>query len=124
MSRQRGGARESGAREPMDANRWRRVRLYCSVLCGFAQALYCAAAQSAEKGAVREPALTAAEQKVRNVLDCMQIGVRLFREHDFRRAAIEFEKVLHLDPSNRSAARHLEKCRESLSPTVRVGSHG
>ncbi len=55
-----------------------------------------------------------AEIKLRNVLDCMTAGRNLYREGKYRRAAMEFEKVLKLDPTSSAAADYLDRCEKGL----------
>jgi Flp pilus assembly protein TadD len=54
------------------------------------------------------------ESKARTALDVMALGRDLFRKGQYRRAAIEFEKVLQIDPPNSAAARYLELCEKKL----------
>jgi len=54
------------------------------------------------------------ESKARAVLDMMALGRELFQKRQYRRAAIEFEKVLQIDPSNSAAARYLRLCEKKL----------
>ncbi|MDD5557588.1 MAG: hypothetical protein PHN82_10135 [bacterium] len=61
-------------------------------------------------------AAAGAELRARAAIDSMTEGIRLFREGRPRGAAAQFEKVLRLDPSNRSAAEYMERCRRSIAP--------
>lgn len=66
-----------------------------------------------ETGQVRAtPAVT--ETRLRSILDCMSLGRSLFWKGDHVRAAMQFEKVLELDPSNSAAAELLQRCKEKL----------
>ena len=62
-------------------------------------------------GEQREPA---AETRLRNVLECMRRGRRLEGAGDYLHAAIEFEKVLVLDPANTAAAERLRRCEKMM----------
>jgi hypothetical protein len=69
-----------------------------------------------EEGARGPAHRSLTEMKLRNVLDCMSVGRDLFGRGEFRRAAMEFEKVLELDPTNPVASEYLEKCEKRLTP--------
>jgi len=99
-------------------------RLWSTVLTFFAQALLLSAGYGADKTVIREPVLFPAEHRVRSVLDCMQTGIKLFGDGDMRRAAIEFEKVLLLDPGNKAAEEYLQQCQEVLSTARGVRPRG
>jgi len=60
------------------------------------------------------PGLSLAESKARTVLDVAALGRDLFQKKEYRRAAIEFEKVLQIDPSNSAAAEYLKLCEKWL----------
>lgn len=82
------------------------IVLSCAMLIG-PQRLLC-------EGGVPAPELSRAELKVRTVLDMAALGRDLFKKKEYRRAAIEFEKVLQLDPSNSAAAEYLKLCEKRL----------
>lgn len=67
-----------------------------------------------EEGVLRPPGLSLAESKARTVLDLAALGRDLFQKMEYRRAAIEFEKVLQIDPSNSAAAEYLKLCEKWL----------
>lgn len=56
-----------------------------------------------------------AEQLARAAIDLMRHGVRLLGQHDARGAAMEFEKVICLDPANTAASELLAGCATALS---------
>lgn len=61
-----------------------------------------------------EPAV-GAERRARTTIDLMGHGKRLLAQGDLRRAAMEFEKVIQLDPSNTAAADLLAECMAAVS---------
>jgi Flp pilus assembly protein TadD len=54
------------------------------------------------------------EGRARTVLDVMALGRDLLRKGQYGDAAIEFEKVLQIDPPNSAAARYLRLCEKKL----------
>lgn len=56
-----------------------------------------------------------AERVARTVIDLMRRGGFLLRSGAPRRAAMEFEKALRLDPSNSAAAESLDRCAAAVS---------
>jgi Tfp pilus assembly protein PilF len=82
------------------------IALSCVVLIG--------PRQSAGGEGGQPPELSRAESKARTVLDMVALGRDLFKKKECRRAAIEFEKVLQLDPSNSAAAEYLRLCEKRL----------
>lgn len=61
-----------------------------------------------------EPSI-GAERLARTAIDLMGHGRRLLAQGDPRRAAMEFEKVIQLDPSNTAAADLLVECLAAVS---------
>jgi len=82
------------------------IALSCVVLIGTRQA--------AAEETRRPPGLSLAESKARTVLDMVALGRDLLQKKEYRRAAIEFEKVVHIDPSNSAAAEYLKLCEKKL----------
>jgi Tfp pilus assembly protein PilF len=70
--------------------------------------------QLAGEGGGQPPGLSLAESKARAALDVAALGRDLFQKKEYRRAAIEFEKVLQIDPSNSAAAEYLKLCEKWL----------
>ncbi|MCX6357628.1 MAG: hypothetical protein NT045_07135 [Candidatus Aureabacteria bacterium] len=56
------------------------------------------------------PSSPSVEERTRTVLELMAVGRGLLGRGEYRGAAIEFEKVLQLDPANSSAADYLKQC--------------
>jgi hypothetical protein len=46
----------------------------------------------------------------------MAEGQRWFQRENYRRAAMQFEKVLALDPLNQAADDYLKRCEKLLGP--------
>jgi Tfp pilus assembly protein PilF len=95
-----------------------RSRVEFAALGIFLVALSCAAVidlrpAKGEEGNAR-PGLSPAENRARTVLDVAALGRDLLQKKEYRRAAIEFEKVLQIDPSNSAAAECLKLCEERL----------
>ncbi len=97
---------------------WARNGIGIIALGSFLIALVCMALIGAlrlaaeEEGRPSGPSL--AESKARTVLDMMDLGRELFYKKDYRHAAIEFEKVADIDPSNSAAAEYLKLCKKRL----------
>ena len=81
-------------------------------------ALSCVALSGPQQSAGGEggqpPELSRAERKARTVLDMAALGRDLFKKKEYRRAAIEFEKVLQIDHSNSAAEEYLKLCEKRL----------
>jgi hypothetical protein len=56
-----------------------------------------------------------AEERVRNVIACMETGMAKYDAGEYLKAAIEFEKVLLLDPYNTAAGDYINSCEEKLN---------
>lgn len=74
--------------------------LLCAILAG------CQTAVGAE--------LSEIEYRTRAVLDLMSQGRELLLKGNCRQAAMEFEKVLSLDPSNSAAAHYVGRCEQCM----------
>lgn len=70
--------------------------------------------RAAAEDAVTPARASLAENKARTALDVMALGRDLFRKGQYRRAAIEFEKALQIDPPNLAAAGYLKLCEKKL----------
>jgi Tfp pilus assembly protein PilF len=79
---------------------------------------------SAHAQALNRPPAVEAERRARTVLDLMRLGRRLLSQGDPRGAAMEFEKVIQLDPSNSAAAECLARCMSAVSCGVPRGGPG
>ena len=81
----------------------------CALL---AAALLCAGPVRSQD---RPESAVGAERLARTAIDLMGHGKRLLAQGDPRRAAMEFEKVIQLDPSNTAAADLLTECLTTIS---------
>jgi hypothetical protein len=67
---------------------------------------------AADKGWAADMQAPSPEKRLQSVITCMTLGRSLFRDADYRGAAIEFEKALALDPANDAARQLLARCEE------------
>jgi|LAHU01.1.fsa_nt_gb Tfp pilus assembly protein PilF len=77
--------------------------------------LLAAALLAASSGYAGERPAIDVEHVARAAIDLTGRGVRLLERGDARGAAMEFEKVLLLDPANTAAAECLAGCAEAVS---------
>lgn len=85
---------------------------YSLIALSFAALGWPCQAAAGESAPSTRPSFT--ESKARTALDMMALGRDLFRKGQYQHAAIEFEKVLQLDPPNSAATRYLKLCEKKL----------
>jgi len=86
--------------------------------------LLAAALLAASGGYARERSAIDAEHALRAAIDLTGRGMRLLERGDARSAAMEFEKILLLDPANSAAAALLAGCAEAVSCPPEEGTAG